>query len=319
MGDSVKKIKSICIYGVGGVGGYFGGRIASKLMDGQDGSQEVYFVARGEHLQEIRKHGLVLNTPEGDSIISKPTLAVESIGETPGADLIIVCVKSYDLAAAVVDIAAKAKNNTVILPLLNGVDIYGRTREILKTGIVLPACVYISSIVEKPGVVSHKGGNGLVILGRDPENLEFMPAGILEFFDYTGINYTWVDNSFPYIWEKYLFIAPFALITASAGKTIGEVMADPALLQEVKTIMEEIVLLAECEGISMRNTSVDESLAKAKSFDFNTKTSYQRDIEQMSKHNEGDLFGDTIIRMGKKHSIPTPATERIYSMILNAI
>jgi 2-dehydropantoate 2-reductase len=319
MNDAVRNIKRICVYGVGGVGGFFAGKIVTKLVENQDNNYEVYVVARGEHLQQIKRHGLILKTPGGDTLTCKPDLAVKSLSETPGADLIIVCVKSYDLPAAVRDITDKAADKTVVLPLLNGVDIYERIRETLKTGIVLPACVYLSSVVEGPGVISHKGGNGLVIFGKDPVYPEFVPAWITEFFDYTGVNYTWADNSFPSIWEKYIFIASFALVTAYAGKTIGEVMADPKLTGEVKMIMEEVLSLAELEGIELRKSIVEESLSKANNFAFDTKTSYQRDIEQRNKNNEGDLFGGTIIRLGTKHGIPTRVTERIYSLITNTI
>ncbi len=309
----MKEIRKVCIYGVGGIGGFFAGKIAPGAEKNKD--YEVYFIARGAHLNEIQKKGLIFNTPEQSGVICKPVLATEKFSELPVMDLILLCVKSYGLEQAVHDISTNISSDTIVLPLLNGVDIYDRVRGPLQTGIVLPACIYISTTVEKPGEVSHKGGPGLVIFGKDLANSDFYPEKLLDFFKHFEINHKWVDNSFPAIWEKYIFIAPFSLVTAYADKTIGEVMDDNVLTAEVRSIMDEIVLLAKKEGIELRETIVDESLAKAKNFTHNTKTSYQRDVEQKSPRNEGDLFGDTIIRMGEKHSIPTPMTKRIYTAL----
>ncbi|MDR1760848.1 MAG: 2-dehydropantoate 2-reductase, partial [Bacteroidales bacterium] len=92
-------IRKICIYGIGGVGGFFGGKIANEIVKGKK-DYEIYFVARGGHLRQIQRNGLILNTPEEKGIICKPARAVEKYAQLPEADLIFVCVKSYDLQNA---------------------------------------------------------------------------------------------------------------------------------------------------------------------------------------------------------------------------
>lgn len=131
-----------------------------------------------------------------------------------------------------------------------------------------------------------------------------------------GIKYNWLENSFPAIWEKYIFIASFGIYTAYSGKVLGEIMDDENSKQEVRNIMNEILVLAEAQGITFSETIVEDSLNKANNFTYDTKTSYQRDIEQKGK-NEGDLFGGTILRLGKKYNIPTTTTEYLYNDINN--
>lgn len=317
MDSNPDGIKKICIYGIGGVGGYFGGKIAHKISQEANNDLEVFFIARGSHLHEIKENGLVLNTDKQAGLVCRPTLAAEKLAELPKPDLILVCVKGYDLAEVTQDIENNIHENTIIIPLLNGVDIYQRIKGALTKGIVLPACVYVATHIEKPGFITQKGVDGKILFGKAPQHPDFLPAEVTEFFDDMGIQYQWFDNSFPIIWEKYLFIAAFALVTASSGKSLGKVIADSILNEQVKSIMNEIVTIARHEGVDLKETVVAETMEKAKTFPCEARTSFQRDIEQNKPQNEGDLFGGTIIRMGRKNGVPTPVTEKIYNAIIN--
>jgi len=194
------QINNICIFGTGGVGGVFGGKIAHAIAQNKDTARKVYFIARGAHLEEIKKTGLILNTPEERGILCKPALATDNIADIPRPDLYLMCVKGYDLHAATLTIKKNIRNNTLIIPLLNGVDIYERIRKNLDTGIVLPACVYIGALIEKPGVATHGGGPGLIACGKDPNIPDFDPQGVIDFFDDMGIKFTWNDNPSPALW-----------------------------------------------------------------------------------------------------------------------
>lgn len=315
MRKGVKDITSICVFGVGGVGGYFGGKIAHQLARINAGDRQMYFVARGQHLAVIQEKGLTLHTDEQRSLVCKPTLATDNFSELPEVDLIFVCVKSYDLDSAIEQISGRVGKDTIVIPLLNGADIYERIRSKMSTGLVLPACVFVGVHIEEPGVVAQKGGSGTILFGKDPQNPDVIPENVLEFFDYAGIKYQWIDDPRPAIWEKYIFIAPLALVTAYSGKVLGEVMEDQVLRGQVTDIMREVELIAKYEGVALRDTIVEESLNKASGFPYETKTSFQRDYEQAGKKNEADLFGGTIVRLGKKHGIPTPVAERIYSCL----
>ncbi|MGE5415745.1 MAG: ketopantoate reductase family protein [Acidobacteriota bacterium] len=298
---------NICVYGVGGVGGYFGGKIAHGLHRSKSDQYQIHFVARGEHLQEIKDKGLLLNTSE-ESLVCVPHSATSDITELSPPDLVLVCVKSYDLDHSLRQIALNIKDETIILPLLNGVDIYDRVRNIIKTGIVLPACVYVGTHIEKPGVVTQAGGDGLLLMGLDPHYEEFVPEQLLDLFDFTDVKYRWQSDPQPAIWEKFLFISAFGLITACHGRSIGEVIADAELKEQVRGVMAEVLELSKAKGINLPVDIIEKSLQKAGNFPFEARTSYQRDIESGRKCNEGDLFGGTILRLANEYGLELPIT-----------
>jgi 2-dehydropantoate 2-reductase len=313
--DSLYALNTIWVYGVGGVGGYFGGKLAYSIEHNPEAGKRVFFIARGEHLNAIRQGGLTLNTSEQDGMICIPYQAKDSIEAIPYPDLCLLCVKGYDLDSAVQSLVGKVKDKTIVIPLLNGIDIYERVRTILKAGIVLPACDYVGTHIEKPGTVTQKGAPGIILCGKDPAFINFNHESLITLFTDGNIKFNWVDDPFPAIWEKFIFIAAFGLITAYSEKTLGDVTADLELRGLVEKIMDEIVAIAEKKRISLPAGIVETSIGKANNFPFETKTSYQRDIETKGKCNEGDLFGGTIIRMGKELGVPTPITQRIYESI----
>lgn len=309
-------IEKICIYGIGGVGGYFGGKIAHAIAGSAEKKYKSYFIARGPHLEGIKRDGIKVVSPE-QTIIGKPNQATDEIKKIPDPDLILICIKSYDLDQVVKSIKSKVKDETIIIPLLNGADIYNRIRVNLNSGIVLPACVFVGTHIEKPGVIQQNGGDGRILFVKDPEYKNFDPDNVIRTFNDLGINCQWSDNPFPAIWSKYIFIASFGLVTVHTGKCLGEIMEDTNAKGIVRAIMQEILNIANKKGIELPPDIVGESINKANNFPYGTRTSYQRDVESKGKINEGDLYGGTIINEGKALGIPTPVTSSIYSEIQN--
>ena len=303
---------SVCLIGVGGVGGYFGGKLAHTFSSNPDSSVNIFFVARGKHLEAIKKNGLVLKSPEFGSMTCRPKLATEIISDLPEIDIFLIAVKGYDLAGVAVSIRNQIKENTVLIPLLNGADIQERLRNKIKTGIILPACVYISSYVEEPGIIVHIGKPGKIIFGRDQDHPDTIPNEIFKVFEKSSIDYEWKDDANPAIWEKYIFIASLGLISACYNRTLGEILEEPSLKEEVIGIMNEIYSIVLKKNIRLPDGIVDLSLKKAAMFPRDTQTSLQRDIHQKKGKNELELFGGTIIDLGKKMGIPTPTTKKIY-------
>lgn len=312
-------IEDICVYGVGGVGGYFGATLVEETPAGVTPlrPRRVSFIARGPNLDQIRENGLSLTKVDGQRVNKRPFIATADVTEIPTPDLYILTVKSYDLDAAVDALARNITENTIVLPLLNGVDIYDRVRQRLDKGIVLPACVYISMRVDGPGRVTQVGGNGLVAMGKDPARPDYNDRSVRDLFEKANLVYHWSDDSRPAVWEKYLFIAPFGLVTGRTGKTMGEVLADAALTNEVRSIMNEIRAIAAKKGIVLTSQMVEAALDKGRAFPPETRTSFQRDIAEPGMPNEGDVFGETIIRFGRELGIPTPITEVTFNAILD--
>ena len=304
----MKEIKNVCIYGVGGVGGYFG----AKIIDGDRTKDlKVSFIARGKHLEAIKNNGLMLKTDD-KQITVKPDYAVENVNELGKIDLMLICVKSYDLDDVILRIKEKINEDTILLPLLNGVDIYERIRKNLDKGFVLPACVYVGTHIEGHGVVSQKGGDGKIIFGKDPKKTGYYPKEVIELFQKLKINFSFQEDPYTEIWTKYMFIAAYGLVTAKTGNTLGEVLEDTELIKDVEGIMREIKIIADKKNISLDKDVITNSIDKAKSFPNGTKTSFQRDVENTNKKNEKDLFGGTILRLGKEYNVDTEYTKKYY-------
>jgi 2-dehydropantoate 2-reductase len=229
-------------------------------------------------------------------------------------DWVLVCVKGYDLKNALIPLKDKIGDRTMILPLLNGMDIHDRIRSVVSTGVVFPSCVYVGTHIERPGKVTQRGGNAVIHFGKDPAD-DYVDPEIFRLMDKANIRYNWTDNPDIEIWSKYIFIAAFGLVTAFFNQSIGEVMASAESSRCVKAIMEEIARIAARKGIVLPPTIVEDSYGKGGNFPFELKTSFQRDFEIEDKPDERDLFGGAVIRMGKELGLPVYATESIYASL----
>jgi 2-dehydropantoate 2-reductase len=304
-------MKKVVVFGLGGIGGYIGG----KLGGAYDSGSELVFIARGAHLKAIQQRGLCYRSPDGKEKTVRPFLATDNPAEVGNADMIFLCVKGYDLTLACAETASMVYPETVILPLLNGADIYERVRSVISGGIVIPCCIYISSSIAEPGVVAHSGGKGNIFLGAEPGRNDFDPAPLLSLLEKGGIPYEWLQEPLAAIWTKYIFIAPYGLVTGMSSKTIGEVIADEHLASLVKGIQKEIAAIAIAKGIQLADDAAQKAFESGKAFPFETKTSFQRDLEVPGKPHEGDIFGGTILRLGKETGVPTPVTADVYQKI----
>lgn len=305
-------MKRILVYGMGGIGGYIGARLAAAKGE----KLELAFVARGAHLAAIKSKGLRFRGPDGTESIVKPAIASDDPASVGKVDFVFLCVKGYDLDAACRALLPVVGPGTVIVPLLNGADIYERVRTIVKQGIVLPAGIYISSTIAESGLVTHLGGKGNLFLGREPGNATYDGASLRSILDAAAIPYEWSDDPLPAVWTKYLFIASFGLVTGMSAQPIDGVIADEKLAELARGIQREIAAIAAAKDVALSPDAAAAAFEKGKAFPPATKTSFQRDLEVAGKPNEGELFGGTIIALGKKHRIPTPTTEKVYSAIL---
>jgi len=155
----------IALIGLGGVGGYYGGKLA-KYYENLD-YIKIFFIARGDHLEKIKEKGIKLVTHEEGTFYSKPHMAIEDPSPLGIFDLLIFCVKSYDLSNSAELLSKNVDENTVAITLLNGVDNVDKISSVLPDITVLNGCVYISAFIEEPGVVRQPSGPRLLFFGDD--------------------------------------------------------------------------------------------------------------------------------------------------------
>lgn len=308
-----KTIVKIGIIGVGGVGGYFGGKLC-RLQQCDTGAS-ISFVARGEHLRAIQESGLLLSSESDGDLVCRPSLATDDFRRLPPLDLCLICVKEFDLPAALAGLAPFIRDDTILLPLLNGVDVYSRVRSVIQQGVVLPACVYVGTHIERPGKVHQKGGACRILFGPDPQRPGFAPQEIIGVFERAGIESEWTLDIQVEIWRKFIFICGYGLVSAACGKTLGEIVVDDALRGDVRAIMMEASSLARASGVRLPDDIVEKSLLKAQDFPPAAKTSFQRDFERPDKLDERDLFGGAMIRMADRLNIDVPGTRAVVAVL----
>jgi 2-dehydropantoate 2-reductase len=301
----------IGIIGIGGVGGYFGGKLAREY--GQKGPHEIIFIARGEHLREIKNKGLQLFTQEGDYVV-KPTLATDNPTKAGFFDLVFLCTKSYALEKAAHDFKNNITGKTVVIPLLNGVNSAQRLRAILPNADIVSGSVYIISHIEKPGVIKQEGGACKLTFGTDDSESARKYSYILDILSQAKINAMLTDKISKTLWLKFLLMCPVGSLTAATGKTYGQIWEDPVLKKKVRDMMLEVVAVARARQIYLPENAVDKTIEMTSSFGYNSKTSMQIDREKR-KQTEIDALTAYLCRAGKESGVPTPLHDEMYNKL----
>lgn len=302
--------KHIALIGLGGVGGYFGFKInqANQIHH----PHKVTFVARGKTYDTVKKDGLTLLSSEHPTPTTKPDAIHQNILDISTPDLVLICVKEYDLENVCDQLSNVISKNTILLPMMNGVDIYDRIRKILPTNTILPSCVYVASHIKEKGIVEHKGKAGKLIFGKDPAYPSTDIDWIVELIDRSKVHFDFKENSQVDIWTKFMFVASFGLVTAKYNSSIGAVCAKGLQNEEASKIMGEINAIADGMGIDLPNDIIPITFKNAATFPPETPTSLQLDVNARKENTELELFAGAIIKYGKEMNINTLSTERIY-------
>ena len=315
--DKSAAYNNIVVMGLGGVGGYFGGMFALNITTNWRDKRDLTFIARGAHLEAIKANGLTLKLWNQDPVVCIPKMVTDSVLKLPYINFLLLAVKNYDLEDALHQVESRLNSDTVIMPLMNGVDVYDRIKAIAKKSIVLPSCVYISSKIECPGVVKLQGDIVKVYSGPDPQRTDYDGQEIQAFFQNMGLKLYWNANPFEPIWRKFLFVSPFALVTGATGKTMHQAWEDPELNASLLTIMSEIQAIADKRGINLTSYDIDYAMRIGENIHPAAKTSLQLDIENKKGRMELEALGGVLVKLGNECGVPTPETEKFIKKIVN--
>lgn len=310
-------MKHIVVVGLGGVGGYFGFKI--NQFNETANQFTISFIARDQTYNIVKTNGLTLLSPEHPNSITKPNHLLQSVSEINDPDLVLICVKEYDLENVCKQLKQVITDKTILLPMMNGADIYDRIRKIIPDNTILPACVYVASHIREKGIVEHKGKAGKLIFGKDPANPFTDIDWIIGLMKNSQIDFDFKDNSFTDIWTKFIFVSSFGLVTAKYNSSIGTVCADETQKLEATEIMKEVKLIADKKGINLPDDIIEKTFEKAMTFPPETPTSLQLDINVKKENSELELFAGAIINYGKDLNIKTPFTEKIYSELMEIV
>ncbi|MEE9361150.1 MAG: 2-dehydropantoate 2-reductase [Cellulophaga sp.] len=305
--------KHIVIIGLGGVGGYFGFKINQSNETNK--LHQISFIARAKTYEVVKEKGLTLLSSEHKNSTTNPDAIYQNISEIENPDLVFICVKEYDLENVCYQLSKVITKETILLPMMNGADIYDRIREIIPNNTILSSCVYVASHIKEKGVVEHKGKAGKLIFGKDPKHIAENIDWVIDLIDNSKIDFEFKENSLIDIWTKFIFIASFGLVTAKYNSSIGAVCSIELQKEEATKIMDEIKLIADRKGIYLQDNIIIKTFEKAATFPPKTPTSLQLDVNSGKEENELELFAGAIIKYGKEMNINTTFTESVYQKI----
>ena len=297
----------IAIFGTGGAGGYFGAQLARA-------GEDVTFVARGEHLQAIRAHGLTVETPHGEIVI-RPARATDDPTQVGVADVVLVGVKSWQVVEAAHAMRPLIGRDTFAVPLQNGVEAASQLASVLGADHVVGGVCGTLSWLVGPGRIKSIGDVHFVKIGeldnRASERCERLRAA----FERAGVNVEIPADIRQALWGKFLFVVSLGGVGAVTRVPVGVIRTAPETRQMLTRCMEEILAVARARDVPLLDEIVAEKMAFIDSLAPDGTTSLQRDIME-GRPSELEAWNGAVVRLGREAGVSTPLHEFIYHTLL---
>lgn len=298
----------IAFSGIGGVGGYYGGMLASfyKLS----GDIGIYFIARGKNLEAIREKGLQIQT-ENSSLNAHPVHATDHPEEIGSVDYLFCATKSYDLEENITQLSPLIGADTVIIPLLNGADITERIRQLLPQNEIWYGCVYIGARLSAPGLITKFTQQERIWFG-DPQGNHKKQDQLLKILTDAGINAENPEDILLRIWKKFFLISVSATLTSYYDQSIGELLEFHR--EDYFRLGNELQNIVRAKGIMLPDDMPERVIADQTKIPYEATTSMHTDFRN-GKHTEVETLTGYVVRAGKEYGIPTPAYEMMYQKL----
>lgn len=297
----------IVILGSGGVGGYFGGRLAQA-------GEEVIFVARGDHLRAMRSQGLRVESIKGDFIIH-PVQATDDPQIAGEADFVLVCVKAWQVPEVAPLVRPMTGPQTAVVFLGNGVEAPDQLKAALGSEHVLGGLCQISSLVAGPGHIRHVGIEPHVVFGELDGRSSQRVERLKQAFERAGVSVAVPADILSAMWDKFLFIASISGVGAVARAPAGVLRRLPETRRLLEQAMQEILTLAHACQIALPEEAVTKRMAFVDGLPAAVVASMQRDIME-GRPSELNSQNGAVVRMGLETGTPTPTHTFLYHSLL---
>lgn len=288
----------IVVMGAGGVGGYFGAYLARA-------GHEVTFLARGAHLDAMRRHGFRLEGPRGDIVLERIGATDDPATLGAPADVVLFAVKLYDTEAAGEAIRPVVGPGTMVVNLQNGVDGPDRLAAVVGTGAVLGGAAYVSALIAEPGVVRYTSDMSRIVFGELDGTVSERATAFRDACRDAGFEAEVSPDIRVTLWDKFVLLATNAGLTTLLRKPAGEVYTDPEIMELAQAMMREVVAVAAAEGVRTSADVVERSVALSKSFPPGMYASMYHDLARGRRLEVASLSG-LVARRGKALGVPVP-------------
>ncbi len=296
----------VAIIGSGGVGGYFGGKLA---VAGHD----VIFVARGAHLAAIREKGLRVASISGDLFIERAN-ATNDIHRIGRADLVILGVKAWQVREIAGQVDALVGDRTIVLPLQNGVAAARELAEAVDGTCIVGGLCRIISRIESPGVIRHSGLEPHIAFGELDGRRTERTEALREMFACAGIAARVSDDIHADLWKKFMAICVSGLlaVTRSPYGVVRELKGTRAMMRD---LLREVYEVSFGERIRLGRDAVEETVRLIDSYPYEAVSSLTRDVME-GRPSEIEYQNGEVVRLGERHHIHVPVNRFIYRCIL---
>jgi 2-dehydropantoate 2-reductase len=296
----------IAVMGSGGVGGYFGARLAQAGCD-------VAFIARGAHLGAMREHGLRVESGLGDIHLPKPRVTEDPAKLGP-VDLVLFSVKLADTAATAKSIAPLFDAHTAIVSFQNGIRKDDLLRREFGERAVMGGVGYIATAIKEPGVIKHTGSMQRLVFGeydgsRSPRAEAFFSA-----CQRGGINAELSTDIRRAIWEKFVFLVGLSATTTTMRLPIGPIRENAQARAFLFDIMQEVVTVGRAQGVALPQDYAKNRLVFCDGLPADMTSSMHHDLDRGKPLEVAWLSGD-VVRMGEAAGVPTPANRAVCDIL----
>jgi 2-dehydropantoate 2-reductase len=286
----------IAVYGAGAAGGYFGARLAAA-------GDDVTFLARGSHLEALRRDGLSIASPKGDLRLAT-VAATDRPGSVGPVDVVLFAVKMYDAESAASHLAPLIGRDTVVVTIQNGVEAVDLVARHVGPERVVGGLAYVMAAVESPGRIRHTAADSLVFGERDGSRTERLlaleAAGRRAGFTASVTSTIELD-----LWVKFVRLATWAGMTAVARSPLGVIRDDPALMAVMSAALDEAIAVGRARGVPLPATLPDETRRLVDGFPAAGRSSMLEDLDR-GRPLELPWLSGAVVRMGREAGVPTP-------------
>ncbi|MBN1767567.1 MAG: 2-dehydropantoate 2-reductase [Prolixibacteraceae bacterium] len=297
---------NITVIGSGGVGGYFGGRLAQA-------GNKVTFIARGRHLEAIRDNGLTVKSINGDFVIN-PAKVSDNYHSVSNADVVMVCTKAWQVKEVAKKIASELNPEAMVLPLQNGILAVEELAEYIPKQQIVSGLCRVFSMIESPGVIVHKGIEPTIVFGEIDNSKTERAEKLHETFEKAGITNVWANDIQSELWKKFLMISSSALL-AVTNTNYGELRSIPETRQLLEELFTEIYQVGKAAGVCLPDSIVAKTMNAVDHFPPDSTSSLTRDIWD-GKPSEIEYQNGTVVKLGSKLNISTPVNRFVYLSLI---
>jgi 2-dehydropantoate 2-reductase len=296
----------IAVVGTGGIGGPYGASLAKAGAD-------VTFVARGAHLAAMRENGLRIEGDRGETHIQSAQ-ATDKIAEIGTVDIVLCCVKLWDLEAVAEQIRAVIGPQTAVIPLQNGIDAAERLSTILGKAAVMGGMAFVTGAIVAPGVIRQTGTYQRMTFGEFDGRISERGRRLRDFCEAAGFEGVLSPDIMVPVWEKFILLVPLSGLNALTRLPLGKWRDDPDLLALYVEALRETVSVGVAEGVRLPSDIVDRTLTQMRSMPPHHTTSMGNDLNRGNRL-ELPWFAGKVVELGRRHGIKTPVNGFIYAAL----